>query len=104
MNPEPCSAFGINEGEKGNNAGPLHGIGEVALLLGSQAGHATGKDLAALSDEFFKKINVLVVDRIAGLDRGKTLFEKGAGHAEQALESEGLGKKKKWLQGSGTTR
>ena len=87
MNPAPCSAFGIDEGEKGDNPGPLHRIGEVALLLGSQAGHATGKDLAALGDEFFKEINVLVVDRIARLDRGKTLFEEGAGHAERALAS-----------------
>ena len=87
MSPALCSAFGIDEGEKGDNPGPLHRIGEVALLLGSQARHATGKDLAALGDEFFKEINVLVVDRIARLDRGKTLFEEGAGHAERALAS-----------------
>jgi hypothetical protein len=90
MSPALCSAFWIDEGEKGNNPGALHRIGEITLLLGSQARHATGKDLAALGDEFFKEINVLVVDRIARLDRGKTLFEEGAGHAKQALASYGL--------------
>jgi len=69
VNPGPCSAFGINEGQKGDNPGPLNGIGEVALLLCSQTGHATGEDFAAFGDEFFKEINVLVVDRITRLDR-----------------------------------
>jgi len=82
VRPEPCSAFGIDEGEKGDNPGPFHGIGEVTLLLGSETSHATGQDLAALGDEFFKEINVLVVDWIARLDRGKTLFKEGAGHAK----------------------
>ena len=69
MNPGPCSAFGINEGEKGDNPGTLDRIGEVTLLLGSEAGHPTGKDLAALGDELFEEINIFVIDRITRLDR-----------------------------------
>jgi hypothetical protein len=74
------STFGVHERQKGNDACTLDGVGEIALLLGGQTGKATGKDLAAFSDELLEKIHIFVIDGITGLDRRKTLLEKGAGH------------------------
>ena len=68
------STFGVHERQKGNDAGTLDGIGEIALLLGGKAGEATGKDLAAFGDELLEKIHILVIDGITGLDRRKTLL------------------------------
>ena len=74
------SALGIDEGQQGHDAGALHGGGEVALLLGGEAGETAGKDLAALGDEFLQQIDILVVDRLTGLDRREALLEEGTAH------------------------
>jgi hypothetical protein len=81
------SALRINEGQQSHNAGALHGVGEVALLLGCEASETTGKDLAAFSDELFEQIHILVINGIARLDRGKTLLEERAGHNSERLGS-----------------
>ncbi len=72
------SALWIHKGKQGNDASSLHGIGEIALLLGRKTREPSRQDLAALCDEFLEQINVFVVDRLTRLDRRKTLFEKGA--------------------------
>ena len=59
------SAFGVHEGEQGNDAGPLDGRGEVALLLGGEASETTGKNLAALGDEFLEEIEAPLREGIA---------------------------------------
>ena len=74
------SALGVHEGQQSNDASTLHSVGEITLLLGGEAGEATGKDLAAFGDELLEKIHILVIDGITGLDRRKTLLEEGAGH------------------------
>jgi hypothetical protein len=85
----PGSALWIHEGQESHDTGPLHGIGEVALLLGGETGEAAGKDLAALGDEFLEEINILVINWITRLDRGETLLEEGAGHGIGGTDEEG---------------
>ena len=80
---EGGSAFWINERQQGHDAGSLDRIGEVSLLFGGEARQPAGQDLAALGYELLEQIDILVVDRVAGLDRRKTLFEKGTGHLEK---------------------
>jgi hypothetical protein len=85
------STFGIYEWQQGHNPCSLHGIGEIPLLLGSQASQTTGKDLATLCDEFLEQIHIFVIDGIARLNRRKTLLEKGARHESETVERlEGL--------------
>jgi hypothetical protein len=74
------SALGIDEGQQGHDAGALDGGGQIALLLGCEASQAAGKDLAALGDEFLQQIDILVVDRLTGLDRREALLEEGTAH------------------------
>jgi hypothetical protein len=85
----PKSTLWIHEGQERHDTGTLHGVGEVALLLGGETSEAAGKDLAALGDEFLEQINILVINWITGLDRGKTLLEEGAGHGIGETEEEG---------------
>ena len=47
----------------------FHSVGEVTLLLGSQACESTGQDLATLGYEFLEQINILVINGITRLDR-----------------------------------
>ena len=83
---EAGSTLGIDEGQQSNNSSTLHRIGEIALLFCRQTGQTTGKNLAAFSDELLQQIHILVIDGIAGLDRGKTLLEEGAGHESGTVE------------------
>ena len=63
------SALGIHKRKQGYDSSPLDGVGEIALLLGSQTGEAAGQDLAPFGDEALEQIDIFVVDRITGLDR-----------------------------------
>jgi hypothetical protein len=85
----PESAFGIHEGQERHDASPLDGVGEITLLFGRETGEAAGEDLATLGDEFLEQINVLVINRITRLDRGKTFLEERAGHEIGGTEGEG---------------
>jgi hypothetical protein len=85
----PESTLWIHEGQERHDTGTLHGVREVALLLGGETGEAAGQDLAALGDEFLEQINILVINWITRLDRGKTLLEEGAGHGIGGTEEEG---------------
>src|SRR6185312_17373838 len=48
--------------QQGNFARVLDGLGDLALLLDGDAGHATGTDLSAVGDELAQQCDVLVVD------------------------------------------
>ena len=70
------SALGIHEGQQSHDASTLHSIGEVALLLSSEAGETAGKNLAPFSDELLEQVHIFVIDGITRLDRRKTLLEE----------------------------
>ena len=63
------SALWIDKRQHCHNASSLHSVGEVTLLLGSQACESTGQDLATLGYEFLEQINILVINGITRLDR-----------------------------------
>ena len=81
------SALGVNEGKKSHDASPLHGIGEITLLLGGEASQTAGQDFAALGDELLQQIDIFVVDRFTGLI-GERRFEKELGMTERGENAE----------------
>jgi hypothetical protein len=80
------STFRVHEWQQGHNPCSLNGIGEIPLLLGSQASQTTREDLATLCDEFLEQIHIFVIDGIPGLNRRKTLLEKRARHELGTVE------------------
>lgn len=48
--------------EQGHNAGALHGFGQLALVLGGDAGAAARQNLAIGVDKLFQELDVLIVD------------------------------------------
>jgi hypothetical protein len=80
------STFGVNEGQKGNNACALYCISKVSLLFGSQTSQTAGKNLPPLCNEFLEQIHIFVIDGIPGLNRRKTLLEKRARHELGTVE------------------
>src|SRR3954469_11175365 len=62
MSSAPFSARGRGVGQQRHLAGVLDRLGDLALLLGADAGHPAGPDLAAVGDELPQQVGVLVVD------------------------------------------
>ena len=62
------------EGQKGCDARALDRGGEFALVLCAGAGHAAGKDLAALADELSELVRLFIVDRALFLAEQADLF------------------------------
>ena len=80
------STFGVHKGQKGNDAGTLDSVGEIALLLGGEAGEATGKDLASFSNELLEKIHILVIDGITGLIGERRFLKKELDMTQERME------------------
>ena len=81
----PSSASGRGVGQQRHLAGVLDRLGDLALLLGADAGDAAGADLAAVGDELAQQVGVLVVDVV---DLGR---ERAGSTSSSACESGGLG-------------
>jgi hypothetical protein len=60
-----CCLAGLlsRERQEGDVPAPLDGNGNLPLVAGTVAGNAAGKDLAALGDEEFYGLEVLIVDK-----------------------------------------
>src|SRR5437763_14767383 len=58
------SARGRGVGQQRHLAGVLDRLGDLPLLLGADAGHPAGPDLAAVGNELAQQRGVLVVDRL----------------------------------------
>src|SRR3954451_2898079 len=76
MSSAPFSARGRGVGQQRHLAGVLDRLGDLPLLLGADAGHPAGPDLAAVGDELAQQRGVLVVDCLdpRGLERIRLLL------------------------------